>query len=109
MVNLCNWYNQHVAIRIPGDDRVFKTQIMWVHDLPPKTVEFVQDGKIVTLTSYISPELVNISVVFLLGRLPPYFNTTAPSCLALDAETGEWFCHRGNERVPITVEIVDKK
>lgn len=105
MVNLQSWYNQHVTIRIPGDERVFKTQIMWVHNLPPKTV-WVHN---VEFVSHIEPALVNISVVFLWGRLPPYFNTTAPSCLALDAVTGEWFCHRGSTRIPIIVERVDTK
>ncbi len=104
MERLSKWYDQYIAIRIPDDERVFKTQITWVHDLPPDYVWY-DNHKFV---SHITPELKYISVVFIHGRLPDYFRTSITHTLALNANTGEWFYHQGNVNVPILVEIVAK-
>lgn len=102
MIQLWRWYNKHIAIQIPGDERIFRTTIMWVTDLPPDFV-WINDVRYV---SHISPELKNISDVLIWNRLPDYFGTSFQNCLLLDAATGEWFYLVGKgERVPIIVEV----
>lgn len=110
MIDLSYWYNKYIAIQLPGDERVFETKITWVHNLPPKTVELMRDGKVVTLTCYISSNLENISDVFLRESLPDYFRCGTPKCLLLNVSTGEWFIEDYTRtRIKITVTVVEKK
>lgn len=106
VINLSYWYDEHIAIRIPNDDRVFFTKIEWVNNLPPALVWV--NG--VEFVSYISPEWKNISTVFIRNRLPDYFSSSANHCLLLDAFSGEWFYRQGSDaRLPMHVQIVHKK
>lgn len=104
MIELWRWYNKHIAIRILGDERVFRTQIRWVNDLPPDFV-WVHNVRYV---SHISEDLKNISRVYIHNRLPEYFNSPYPNCLSLDALTGEWFYVACKDvRTPIIVTAIN--
>lgn len=103
MVRLSDWYDRHISIQILDHDRVFHATITWVHDLPPRTV-WVSD---VEYQSHISPELENISDVFISTPLPDYFRSATPRCILLNVVTGEWYYVRAiGERIPIVVKQV---
>lgn len=110
MIDLGYWYNKYIAICPQEDERVFRANITWVHDLPPKSVELMRGGKIVVLKCHISPNRESISDVFVSRCLPDYFCCSTPMCLLLNAATGEWFtedCTR--TRVRVIIAVVEEK
>lgn len=101
VIDLSYWYDRKITIRLPDEASTFRTKIMWVHDLPPKEV-WIDD---VRFDAHISPELKDISDVFIWGRLPDRFRSTFCSCIFLNVVSGEWHYRSGDSRIRIIVEV----